>query len=142
MKSRGKRNWYVTPPSHTLHPLTHTLTPHAHTLTPTNAQCTHPYTHSRPMHTPSQEKTREMTLKRRRNRLKLEANGGGSVSKRTSAPEYADNELDDLISVLRTGDYLSHRKSRSSSISSHRKLEVNRDRPPSIIDGSFTEEHS
>ncbi len=119
--------------THTLHPLT---PPYTHPRTHT------PHTHA-PIHTPSQEKTREMTLKRRRNRLKLEANGGGSVSKRTSAPEYADNELDDLISVLRTGDYLSHRKSRSSSISSHRKqLEVNRDRPPSIIDGSFTEEHS
>ncbi len=120
MKSKGKRNWYVASP----HPL---LLTHSH---PT------------PMHTPSQEKTREMTLRRRRSRLKLEANGS-RLSERTSAPEYAENELDDLIAVLRTGDYLSHRKGRSSSISSHRKpLEVNRDRPPSIIDGSFTEEHS
>lgn len=75
-----------------------------------------------------------MTLKRRRNRLELEAK---SSSKRTLGSEYAENELDELIAVLKTGDYMSNRKMRSSS---HRKLEVNRNRPISMIDGSFHEE--
>lgn len=73
-----------------------------------------------------------MTLKRRRNRLKLEANA--TASRKASTSEYAENELDDLIAVLKTGEYFSHRKSRPSSVSGHRKIEVNRDRPTSSID--------
>lgn len=74
-----------------------------------------------------------MTLTRRRNRLKVEANA--TASKRTSTSEYAENELDELIAVLKNGEYFSHRKSRGS-ISGHRKIEVNRDRPMSSIDVS------
>ena len=83
-----------------------------------------------------------MTLKRRRNRLRQE--GTATPPKRPSSSQYADNELDDLIAVLKTGEFFSsQRKSRSTTSFGHRKLEVNRDRPTSmILDSSFTEESS
>ena len=126
MKQRERRSWYVL--------LLSTVGEHTHT---------HTHTHTRYLstHTPSQEKAREMTLTRRRNRLRQE--GTATPPKRPSSSQYADNELDDLIAVLKTGEFFSQRKSRSASSFGHRKLEVSRDRPTSmILDTSFAEESS
>lgn len=61
----------------------------------------------------------------------LESNA--AASKRPSASDYAENELDDLIAVLKTGDYFSQRKLRPAA-GSTRKVLMNRDRPTSAID--------
>ncbi len=78
-----------------------------------------------------------MTLDRRRKRLKMESGGGGrgTSPNRPSSSQYAENEIDELIAVLKTGDYLTSRRSRvPSSVQSRAKREVNRDRPMSMVD--------
>lgn len=75
-----------------------------------------------------QEKQRERTLQRRRSRLQLEGSGPAN----RQSVDYSENaEFDDLISLLRTGDFLAHRRSRQSSGSNIRTLQISRDRPSS-----------
>ena len=78
--------------------------------------------------TTTQEKQREMTLRRRRSRLQLEPGGPGS----RQSVEFSDNaEFDELISLLKTGDFMAHRRSRQSSSTNLRTLEFSRERPSS-----------
>ena len=85
-------------------------------------------THLSHTHTHTQEKQREMTLRRRRSRLQLEPGGPGS----RQSVEYSDNaEFDELISLLKTGDFMAHRRSRQSSSTNVRTLEFSRERPSS-----------
>ncbi len=81
-----------------------------------------------------------MTLDRRRKRLKMEEGGGGTPPNRLSSNQYAENELDDLIAVLKTGDYMANRRTRPPpSVPQRGKREVNsRDRPMSMVDTTTT----
>ena len=73
------------------------------------------------------EKQRERTLQRRRSRLQLEPGNRQST-------DFSENaEFDELISLLKTGDFLAQRRSRQSSGSNIRTLEISRERPSSVL---------
>ena len=73
-----------------------------------------------------QERQKEMTLQRRRKRLKLE-----SIDRNTM--EFTETaEFDELISSLQTGDFFARRRSRVNPVAS-RRLEFSRERPASVI---------
>lgn len=84
----------------------------------------------------TQERQREMTLKRRRSRLQLEASASGvtTPSARNSMDFPENAEFDELISSLKTGDYFARRRSRMNSGLASRRLEYSRDRPASAIE--------